>query len=218
MEFVRDTVRSGEPLLVAVGFCQKPLRHDDQPYQCPAGRPNHICTLIERMTMPKDLESGLPPACEICPIRLYSILALRAAAHIYIMTSAKDIAEDILLPTLKQGKFARGIFILCPYSHRPFAWAALVCGIWGVLVRYAQGDCRNYAMWRAADRGVKNEQTSLAPEAMRRVLALLTLAADERAKIGLPAGRRFERVGNIYTAKMSGGEVSVQTTRHAAGP
>ena len=200
-DFIRDTVGTGEALLFAPGFCQKPMPGNGQPHQCPAGRPNHSCALIERMSAPEDLEANLPPACRICVIRDYASLALRSGSHIYIMTSAKDIAEDVFVPAMERGLFRRGIFLLCAYSHRPFALGALICGLCCILARFAEGDCRTYETWRAADLGVKNEQTMLTPDMLARVNALLSLAAVERASAGLPAGKGFERVGNIYVAK-----------------
>ena len=92
-----------------------------------------------------------------------------------------------------------GDFVLCPYSHRPFVWVGLTCGVRGILVRFAQGDCRDYKMWRAADLGMKNGQTLLTPDTMRRMMTLLALAANERAKTGWQEIRKGGH--NIYVAK-----------------
>jgi hypothetical protein len=84
------------------------------------------------------------------------------------MTSAADIAHDILLPSLAQGKFKYALFFLCPYSSEAFMFPIFTCRIKACLIRYQSGNCEDYADFIAADRGDKSEQTQISPTAWRR--------------------------------------------------
>jgi len=180
-----------ETLLVAVGFCQKPVVP-----VCPAGRPNHDCVYLDAM----DLETRARvenAACRECDIRVLGTLALGAGASMHIMTSALDIARDVMLPTADCGRFRSFILCLCPYSVQAITLPLMICGLEGYLVGYASGNCVDYDQWLQADRGIKSERTSLAPEAHSRAVSLLERIGDARAGEG-ECYSRFRRGGNIY--------------------
>ena len=175
----------GPQAIVGLGFCLKPL---DPP--CPAGRPNHDCVYLENF--PAAGAADMPPACRQCAIREIGILALRAGAAVYIMTSAKDILFDVFVPALEDGEFSAGLFVLCRYSLKPFAVGLLAAGIRGWLAPFETGDCRDYRTWLQADRGIKQEQTAISEENRQAIRDMLRDAARN------PAGAaRFQRRGNV---------------------
>jgi hypothetical protein len=178
-------------LLVAVGFCQKPLVP-----ACPAGRPNHDCAYLDEMDLetPVQVEDA---ACRECDIRTIGTLALGAGASMHIMTSALDIAHDVMIPSIDGGRFRSLIMCLCPYSVQAITLPLMVCGLEGYLVGYVSGNCADYDQWLQADRGIKNERTALAPEDQTRVYSLLERIAGARAREG-ERYARFRRRGNIY--------------------
>ena len=190
-EFMAHLTGAKTELLVAVGFCQKP-----QVPECPARRPNHDCTYLDTL----DLESGsetVHPACEGCDIRTIGTLALRAGASMHIMTSALDIARDVMIPSIDRRRFRKVIMCLCPYSVQAIALPLTICGLEGYLVGYESGNCVAWEQWLQADRGIKNEMTAIDPTAHARVVSLLERCADARAVEGVHYAR-FERQGNIY--------------------
>lgn len=196
--FVARLTHSKTDLLVAVGFCQKPLEP-----ACPAGRPNHDCTYLDAL----DLGSGrasVQSACERCDVRSIGTLALRAGASMHIMTSALDIARDVMIPSVDQGRFRKVIMCLCPYSVQAIALPLIICGLEGYLVGYESGNCVDWERWLQADRGIKNEMTAMDPAANAKVLALLERCADRRASEGVHY-TAFERQGNIYTPVQAAG-------------
>lgn len=183
-----ESWKGGRGSLVGVGFCLKPL---DPP--CPAGRANHDCLYFERA-----LHAGTEPppaACSACAIREIGLRALGAGADLYVMTSARDILHDLFLPALERERFAAGLFTLCRYSFEPFRLALRVCDLPAQLIDFASGDCRDFAAWRRADLGVKEEQTGLAPGSLRALSRTLERAALERAP------QAFERRGNLYEVR-----------------
>jgi hypothetical protein len=190
-EFVQRLCEARTALLVAVGFCQKPLAP-----ACPAGRPNHDCVYLDEL----DLETGerdVHPACEGCDIRTLGTLALRAGAHMHIMTSALDIARDVMIPSVDHGHFQNVVMCLCPYSVRVIALPLMICGLEGCLLGYESGACANWNQWLLADRGIKHQMTTLGSRPHSSVVAVLERIAQARALEGLvPA--RFRRQGNIY--------------------
>ena len=178
-------------LLVALGFCQKPLDP-----ACPAGRPNHDCLYLDGL----DLRAGkefMHPACDQCKIREIGARALHAGANVHIMTSALDIAHDVMIPSIDHERFRKAIMCLCPYSVQAIALPLIICGIEGFLISYASGNCLDYEQWLLADKGIKREMTFLSPSAHGKVLSLLEVAADRRRNEA-PYLSRFVRQGNIY--------------------
>ncbi len=178
-------------LLVAVGFCQKPM----DPL-CPAGRPNHDCIFLEEL----DLAEGADPvheACVQCNVRTIGLRALLAGANMHIMTSALDIARDVMIPSADHQLFRSAVLCLCPYSVQAIALPLLICGIEGFLVGYNSGNCSDYAQWLQADKGIKDELTTLSGDAHEKVLTLLGDLAAEREREGVRC-TRFLRRGNIY--------------------
>ncbi len=189
--FVERLVADTGHLLVAVGFCQKPLAP-----ACPAGRPNHDCLYLDELDLGCGGEAR-HPVCRQCEINTIGTHALLAGANMHIMTSALDIARDVMIPTMERGRFKRMIKCLCPYSARAIALPLIVCGLEGLLISYASGNCLDYPQWLAADRGVKREMTVLSSAASAKVLTMLQAAAEQRKKEGVRY-RRFVRQGNIY--------------------
>jgi hypothetical protein len=184
--------------LVAVGFCQKPMRETGHSHECPAGRFNHRCVYLAQLDLSHTSETGLPPPCRGCEIRLIGSRALQAGAAMHIMTSALDIADDIFVPALEQGRFKTAIFCVCPYSVQPMVLPLLICCIQGFVVQFDSGYCADYSQWSLADRGTKNERTLLSPPAHRKILDFLDGVAALRTERGVPATSRFELEGNIY--------------------
>ncbi|MHC4713490.1 MAG: hypothetical protein ACYTAN_09520 [Planctomycetota bacterium] len=185
--------RGGEGALsiVGVGFCLKPM---DPP--CPSGRPNHDCHYLENLTPSEP--SDIPVPCRQCAIREIGTMTLKTGAAFYIMTSARDILLDVFVPALEEGRFSSGFFVLCRYSLRPFAVALLTSGMRACLFAFESGDCRDYATWLRADRGIKDEQTVIDEPNQARIRELLEDAAKEPA-----ATARFERRGNVLYARMA---------------
>jgi len=181
---VSGDFRAGSQSIVGVGFCLKPI---DPP--CPAGRANHNCLYLEN----HQLSDALP--CLGCVVREVGELTLKTRSAFYIMTSARDILEDVFIPSLRAGCFDSGLFLLCRYSLRPFAVAMMAAGIRGYIFQLKGAVCRNYHTWLQADRGIKNEQTVIEKSsriAIERILA--DAARQKRPSAG------FKKLENIYFA------------------
>jgi hypothetical protein len=178
----------GPRSIVGVGFCLKPM---DPP--CPSGRFNHDCHYLEDL-----LHSGIPEApelpdcCRQCAIREIGMMALKAGAAFYVMTSARDILLDLFMPALSEGRFSSGLFALCRYSLKPFAVGLSASGIRGWMLPFERGDCADYRTWLRADRGVKDDQTSISEQNQKTIAELLANAAQETDSI-----KKYKRQGNI---------------------
>jgi len=190
-------MEAGPHLLVGLGFCQKPGDLEDWGPACPAGRFNHRCEYLEQLDA--DRPTNRPPhrACQHCTIQVLATAALRAGASLYIMTSALDLAEDLLLPALTERRFTAAVLTLCPYSVEPMALALLVCGLKAGIATYDQGACLDYNQWLRADAGDKRERTSLPSEAVGKILEGLEQAAGSRHR-----GKRFCQRGNVYVPSL----------------
>lgn len=195
-DFISRMVTSGADLLMAVGFCLKPLAP-----QCPAGRPNHDCVYLDGLDLRRQREIS-HSACRRCAIKEIGTKALLAGASMHIMTSALDIAYDVMIPAIERDRFRNTIMCLCPYSVQAIALPLIICGIEGFLISYASGNCLDYEQWLLADEGVKNEMTALSAPAHGRLTILLGAAAREREKEGRHLVR-FVRQGNIYVPSES---------------
>jgi hypothetical protein len=172
-------VRSGRPRrgplsVVGAGFCLKPL---DPP--CPSGRFNHDCVHLERLA--GAWAEAAPAPCGRCAIRDLGARALGAGAAFYVMTSARDILDDIFVPAMRRRAFAAGLFVICRYSFGPFAFGLLASGMSGRLLPLERGDCRDYRTWLLADRGIKDEQTTLGAEVLGDAARLLPTTAHPHA-------------------------------------
>jgi len=183
-------VTSGESVLVGVGFCQRPL-------ECPAKRPNHSCLYLSTLDLDRG-EEWPHPICRGCKVAIMGRKALAAGANIYIMTSALDIAHDLMIPAIEEGRFGKVILCLCPLSVQAITLPLLICGIQGYLIEYISGNCCDYQEWLLADRGIKEEMTTLPPGGQVKILGLLDSLASERETMRRPRYRRFRREGNIY--------------------
>jgi hypothetical protein len=138
-----------------------------------------------------------PPACRHCHVRELALAALRAGAAIHIMTSASDVARDLLIPGLR-GRPWRTVMSICPFSIPPMSLALAIAGCRGLIFAYEHGACSDYAAWDQADRGIKPEQTSLAAPIRDGLHALLGEVAARRLSRGKQPARRFTAVGNFY--------------------
>jgi hypothetical protein len=106
------------------------------------------------------------------------------------MTSARDILYDVFVPAIAGAAFPAGLFVLCRYSFQPFAVGLLASGISGTLIALEQGDCGDYRTWLLADRGIKNERTTV-DGARLGVIGRLLAAAEPLAVSGV------ERRGHV---------------------
>ncbi len=188
----------GERLLVATGFCQKPLRGGNSAHDCPAGRFNHDCLYLSPLELGVDREAPLHPACASCAIRVLGYAALQAGASFAILTSALDITHDILLPSLEEQRFTHVLFAICPYSLEPMSLALLICGLDGYILSYDAGSCATYSQWLRADRGDKPVQTTLSAPSATSLLYLLETIAAGRAQLGLVQPTDYVLDGNIF--------------------
>jgi hypothetical protein len=198
-EFLQRAASNGERLLVATGFCQKPLRAAGSASDCPAGRFNHDCLYLARLDLNPARAPQVAPACADCSIRLLGHAALQAGASFAILTSAQDIAHDVLLPALEEQRFRQVLLAICPYSLEPMSLALCVCGLEGYVFAYDSGACADYPQWLRADRGDKAECTTLPAHSLSRILHLLEHIAGDRAR-QMPTGRAMHYVqkGNVF--------------------
>jgi len=196
--WIAQATSAGERLLVATGFCQKPMRTGDGTYACPAGRFNHDCLYLSPLELGVARKTPLHPACTICPIRTLGYAALQAGASFAILTSALDIAQNILLPSLEEQCFTHILFAICPYSLEPMRLALLICGLDGYLFPYDTGACGDYAQWLRADRGDKPEQTALPAPTAASLLYLLQTIAAGRSSAGLWQPTDYQLQGNVF--------------------
>ncbi len=123
-----STVRAGDPpTIVGAGFCLKPV---DPP--CPSGRFNHDCVCLERLAGADGAAVHAP--CRSCAIRGIGTQSLQAGSAFYVMTSARDILDDVYVPALESRRFTTGLFVLCRYSFKPFAVGVLASGMSATLL------------------------------------------------------------------------------------
>jgi hypothetical protein len=67
------------------------------------------------------------------------------------------------------------------------------------LLPYSTGSCADYGQWLKADRGIKDERTTIAAESREQLLRLLERLGDKNvSEIQRGRDRRFRRRGNIY--------------------
>ena len=192
--------RPGDPpSIVGAGFCLKPLSPP-----CPSGRFNHDCVCLERLAGAD--RAAVPVPCRSCAIREIGAQSLRAGSAFYVMTSARDILDDVYVPAVEARQFETGVFVLCRYSFKPFAMGVLASGMRARLVPLAQGDCRDYRTWLLADRGIKHEQTTVDDAGMAGVAERLDRAAPLQALT-------VERRGNVLHPLAAG-----SASHRAVGP
>jgi len=170
--------------LVGLGFCLKPNNPENASF-CPSGRANHDCLYLEK--------GQALQVCFYCSIYKISRKCLETGCDVYIMTSAKDIARDFLIPQVKDEKFPSAILLLCPYSIQAIIFPLLICGVDVFLMAYERGFCRDYREWRSADKGNKNEMTELSKESWKKIFDLLSESRDVNSQF-----QRFRREGNIF--------------------
>ncbi len=171
--------------LIGMGFCLKPYDTEDRTSSCPEGRANHDCLYLEK--------GQTENICSNCTIFKISKKCLRAGGSVYIMTSAEDIANDLLLPQIKRGLFSTAILLLCPYSVQAILPSLFICGIEAFLMAYDSGYCQDFKSWRRADLGVKEEVTDLSKDSWEKLLDLLG-----RSSVLESPYHSFRRDGNIF--------------------
>ncbi|OGD31866.1 MAG: hypothetical protein A2V45_00445 [Candidatus Aminicenantes bacterium RBG_19FT_COMBO_58_17] len=177
--------------LIGLGFCLKPHEPNDSSASCSSGRANHDCLYLER--------GDTRPVCAGCVIHEIGRLALEKGCPVYIMTSAKDIARDFMLPRISRGLFPAAVLILCPFSVQAIILPLLICGVEMLLLSYASGSCADYGQWLKADRGIKDERTTIDAESRERLLDLLgKLEYEDVSDIRIKRYRRFHRSGNVF--------------------
>lgn len=185
-ETFEDRIRCQKTgLLLGLGFCLKPYDPEDRTRSCPSGRANHECLYLEK--------GKTQNVCLECSIYRIAKKGLRSGCHIYIMTSAQDIAKDFLLPQIERGSFSTAVLLLCPYSIQAILPSLFICGIHAHLIAYESGYCSDYKEWRLADLGIKEERTTLSSESIKRLLDIL----NQREISGIPP-QSFSRKGNIF--------------------
>lgn len=176
----------GAKTIVGAGFCLKPL----QP-ACLSGRANHDCFYFEHHLYANG--QRCPDCCSQCAIRTIGEMARKAGNSFYIMTSARDILFDMLVPALEEKTFERGLYALCRYSFEPFRIALSIAGIEGCLFPYQSGDCRDYATWLSADNGFKHERTDIGEQDFSSIRDVLSKKSDESS-----SGNRFIKKGHVF--------------------
>jgi hypothetical protein len=195
--FVPRAACAAEHLLVATGFCQKPVpvagKHDG----CPAGRFNHDCLFLTALELGPPAERFASRACEDCFVRVLGHAALRAGASFAILTSALDVAEQILIPALELRRFTHVLMALCPYSLEPMSFALQVCCMDGYVFAFDTGACSDYREWLLADRGDKREQTGLSATGIRRLFNLLNSVAEASSQSGPSRPTVFESIDHV---------------------
>jgi len=193
----REVLANGN-WLVGIGFCQKPITPP-----CPSGRFNHKCRWLAQSgtTEPQ-------PACRDCQVREVARHALPAGATVHIMTSAADLARDLLLPALSGSGPTKVVLSLCPYSVGPMSLALTICGLRGMILSYNEGHCGDFAAWVRADEGDKPERTFLRPDTRHRLLSLIDQVAGARREKGMALPVRYVEQGNLYAPISESGYVA----------
>lgn len=185
MAFLERIKRQKIRPLVGLGFCLKPINPEEPLFSCPSGRANHNCLYIER--------GQTWSICASCAIFRIARKCLETGCKVYIMTSAKDIARDFLIPHIDSGKFPTAILLLCPFSVQAIIPSLFICDIDMFLLAYSRGYCRDYQEWLKADRGNKKERTVLNRASWEKLLGLLSKSGSAE-----PQPRSFRREGNIF--------------------
>lgn len=198
--FVPGAAADPGRLVVATGFCQKPLPVSGKHNGCPAGRFNHDCLYLAQHQLGPPAEIPGDLACEDCFVRVLGHAALRAGASFAILTSAIDIANDVLIPALEHQRFTHCLMAVCPYSLEPMALALSICSVDGYILAFDTGFCAGFREWLRADRGVKLEQTTLPEDGVRRIFRLLGSIAQGTQASGRLA--TFEQKGHIYQPRV----------------
>lgn len=172
--------------VVGIGFCAKPL----VPI-CISGRANHDCAYFEHHLHLN--QNPKPESCQNCLIREIGLEALASKSDFYIMTSAKDILDDLFIPALNSDRYSRALLSLCHYSFEPFKIALFITGIEAFLFSFEKGDCEDYRTWRQADKGIKDTQTELRDHDLESIKTLLQSSRKELNPVF-----KYTKIGNIF--------------------
>jgi hypothetical protein len=188
---------TGNNLLIAPGFCLKPLHPVTKKCLCPAGHANHDCTILSNSEKFLNDQNPWPKQCESCTIGSFIKLAAPLGARFYIMTSAYDIARDVYLPAIKSKQSTYGVFTLCSYSTEAFTFGLAVSGIKGAMFTFCEGDCENHEEWTEADVGIKDKQTKLDGKSLKSLYTFLS-ELKENKNIQTPT---YTQLLNVYSVK-----------------
>lgn len=171
--------------LLGLGFCLKPHDPENSTRSCPSGRANHECLYLEK--------GETKSICQECTIHRIAKKGLELGCPAYIMTSAKDIAVDFLLPQINKGSFPTAILLLCPYSVQAILPSLFICSIDTFLLAYDSGYCKDYREWRFADLGNKQDRTTLSNESWEKLLGMISQTIVPEISL-----QSFRRAGNIF--------------------
>jgi hypothetical protein len=185
-EIFRDKIAQQKtgPLL-GLGFCLKPHNQKDSARSCPSGHANHECVYLEK--------GETKNICLGCAVYRIAKKGVDFGCSVYIMTSAKDIAVDFLLPQINKGLFPAAILLLCPYSVQAILPSLFICGIDAYLLAYDSGYCKDYREWRLADLGIKQDRTTMSKESSEKLFGLISQTDSPE----IPP-QSFRREGNIF--------------------
>lgn len=185
--------------MIAAGFCMKPYDIVGHKSNCPVGRFNHNCFVLENSAMLSQDRQYWPKPCQGCNIGILAQLGAKLQADFYIMTSALDIARDLFLPATKGDGTHLGIFLLCLYSSEAFTLALATSGIKGSLFTFCSGDCLNHEDFTKADKGFKDKQTFIEESQFESLKQELSAMADA-SSTGKVKNYKYVKRGNVYHA------------------
>jgi len=197
LQHLTTTQHNPERFLIAPGFCLKPYNEEKKHCLCPAGRFNHRCIIAEQPDILVKEQVNWPKPCNYCSIGVLVRIAAGIQADFYIMTSAFDIARHVFKPALQGHGAYAGLFLLCPYSTEAFTFGLATSGIYGSLVTFCAGDCRNHVEFTNADIGIKNKQTHVDKLVWEQIVSdLHTL--DNNCVTGAINIKSFSQTGHVY--------------------
>jgi len=199
--FLNNLIEKNQRILVAAGYCQKPIKNNESPKGCPSGQFNHNCLYLSHLDLKNSKEDYPDPVCKTCDIGVLGKKTLNAGGYMHIMTSAKDIIYDIFLPSLIQKRFKNAIFLLCPYSAEAIILPLMICDIKSILVKYREGQCNDFEDFTLADKGSKRERTFVDKSALDEINHMLDYISSFNERKSSPQYTRFEMKGNVFVPK-----------------
>jgi len=183
--------------VLAPGFCMKPYEEEKGESTCPVGHFNHRCLVLEKPAMFLKDQNQWQQPCSNCNLGTLALLSANMKSDFYIMTSARDITNDLFLPAIKNRGARMGIFLLCPYSTEAFTWGLAISGIDGALTTFCKGDCLNHGDFTKADIGIKEKQTYIDEAIFDRLKTELTTLAQSKDKKGQVHSHYINK-NNVY--------------------
>lgn len=199
--FLNDLMETNERILVAAGYCQKPIKKNESSQGCPSGQFNHDCVYLSRLDLKNTKEDYPAHICKTCDIGILGKKALNAGGYMHIMTSAREIIYDIFLPSIIQKRFRNAIFLLCPYSAEAIILPLMICDIKSMLVKYTEGQCNDFEDFTLADKGSKRERTSVNKSSLVEINNMLDYISSFKERKSSPQYTRFEMIDNVFVPK-----------------